>query len=60
MTASLCCLESTFPISNPIWIPDSEKVLVTCTNYAGERIILRLNLDEQTTYEDVLLKILKE
>lgn len=53
-------LESTFPISNPIWIPDSEKVLVTCTNYAGERIILRLNLDEQTTYEDVLLKILKE
>lgn len=53
-------LESEFPLSNPIWIPNSEKVLVTCTNYAGERIILRLNLDEQTTYEDVLLKILKE
>lgn len=53
-------LESTFPLSNPIWIPDSEKVLVTCTNYAGQRMILRLNLDEQTTYEDVLLKILKE
>ncbi|GEM_PF-1524354 len=53
-------LESEFPLSNPIWIPNSEKVLVTCTNYAGEQLILRLNLDEQTTYEDVLLKILKE
>jgi len=53
-------LESKFPLSNPIWIPNSEKVLVTCTNYAGERIILKLNLDEQTTFEDILFKILQE
>ncbi|MDY0077132.1 MAG: hypothetical protein RBR87_07625 [Bacteroidales bacterium] len=53
-------MESDFALSNPIWIPNSEKVLVTCTNYAGERMILVLNLDEQTTFEDVLFKILNE
>lgn len=53
-------LESKFLLSNPIWIPKTEKVLVTCTNSQGKRMMLMLNLDEQTTFEEVSFKILQE